>query len=174
MPLATSRDSCWFLAGTRCKANRLQYKQNLIFKFKCYDVMTSIRGHPDLNCRGGGGDPWLGGEGKGGMNLPFKVPLTLTSPPFPAVVPFSLPQNVSQIFKVPSTSGCLLPTLPFPTPFQGLPPSCSHQPRRFENHRLRPAIISLSFDIQTFWLEKFQNLSYFVYIFSLSQACDKN
>ena len=107
------------------------------------------------------------------MNLPFKVPLTLTSPPFPAVVLFSLPQNVSQIFKVPSASGCLLPTLPFPTPFQGLPPSCPHQPRRFENHRLRPAIISLSFDIQT-WLEKFQNLSCFVYIFSLSQACDKN
>ena len=46
--------------------------------------MTSIRGHPDLNCRGGGGRA-------GGMNPSFKVPLTLTSHPFPAVVPFSMP-----------------------------------------------------------------------------------
>ena len=46
--------------------------------------MTSIRGHPDLNCWGGGGRA-------GGMNPSFKVPLTLTSHPFPAVVPFSMP-----------------------------------------------------------------------------------
>ena len=48
--------------------------------------MTSIRGHPDLNCWGGGG-----GGRAGSINPTFKVPLTLTSHPFPAVVPFSMP-----------------------------------------------------------------------------------
>lgn len=54
-------------------------------------------------------------------------------------------------------------TFPFPTSFQGLPPSCPHQPRWFENHRLRLGIISLSFDIQTFRLEEFQHLSFFIF-----------
>ena len=62
------------------------------------------------------------------MNLPLQVPLTLTSHPFPAVVPFSLPQNVSQFFKVPSTSGFLFPTLPFPIPLQGLSPPVPTKP----------------------------------------------
>ena len=84
--------------------------------------MTSIGVTRHKNVEAGGGRA-------GGMNLPLQVPLTLTSHPFPAVVPFSFPQNVSQIFKVPSTLGLLLPTLPFPTPFQGLPPSCPYQPR---------------------------------------------
>ena len=85
--------------------------------------MTSIRVTRHKNVEAGGGGR------AGGMNFPLQVPLTLTSHPFPAVVPFSFPQNGPQIFKVPSTLGLLLPTLPFPTPFQGLPPSCPYQPR---------------------------------------------
>ena len=121
------------------------------------------QGSPDVNYRG---------RRARGMNLPLQVPLTLTSHPFPAVVPFSLPQSVSQFFKVPSTSGFLFPTLLFPSLCEGSHQSCPHQTLWFKNPMPRLAIVSLSFDIQTFWLEEFQHLSRFVYIFSLSQECD--
>ena len=50
--------------------------------YNSYNVQSGVT--PTLIVAGGGGRA-------GGMNPSFKVPLTLTSHPFPAVVPFSMP-----------------------------------------------------------------------------------
>ena len=131
--------------------------------------MTSIRGHPDLNC-------WGGGEGQGVWTLHLKY-LWLSLPiPFLQWFHSLCPKMFLKFsrFPQPQDVSFPIPTLPFPTPFQELPPSCLHQPRRFENHRLRPAIISLSFDISNFLVGRVSTFVMFcVYFFFVPSMWQK-